>query len=55
MLMHSPYSRKPVEVPSGLVDRFRGAGFIEKEPEVVAVVEEPDVAPLRKRRTSRSS
>ena len=54
MLMHSPYSRKPVEVPSGLVDRFRGAGFIEKEPEVVAEVETP-VAPLRKRRTSRSS
>lgn len=53
-LMVNPYSRKPVDVPDGLVDRFRGAGFIEQEPEVVAEVEEP-AAPPRKRRTSRSS
>lgn len=35
MLMLSPYSRKAVDVPDGLVDRFREAGFKEQEPEVV--------------------
>lgn len=35
MLMFSPYSRKAVDVPDGLVDRFREAGFKEQEPEAV--------------------
>jgi hypothetical protein len=35
MLMLSPYSLKAVDVPDGLVDRFREAGFKEQEPEVV--------------------
>ena len=35
MLMLSPYSRKAVDVPAGLVDRFREAGFMKQEPEVV--------------------
>lgn len=33
--MVNPYSRKAVEVPEGLAGRFREAGFIEEEPEVV--------------------
>ena len=50
MLMFSPYSRKAVNVPTGLVDRFREAGFKEQEPEAVEASEAP--AP-RKRRTAR--
>ena len=35
MLMASPYSRKVVDVPSALVNRFREAGFKEQESEAV--------------------
>lgn len=47
MLMQSPYSRKAVDVPDALVDRFRGAGFKEQEPEVVEPAK--DSAPPVKR------
>lgn len=47
MLMLSPYSRKAVDVPDGLVDRFREAGFKEQEPE--AVESKRDSAPRAKR------
>ena len=53
MLMLSPYSRKAVDVPDGLVDRFREAGFREQEPEAVASAES-DAAP-RAKRTSRKT
>ena len=51
MLLLSPYSLKPVDVPDGLVDRFREAGFKEQEPEVV----EPEKvsAPPRRKRNSK--
>lgn len=52
MLMLSPYSRKAVDVPDGLVDRFREAGFKEQEPEVVAPEK---VAAPRARRARRST
>lgn len=48
MLMFSPYSRKAVDVPDGLVDRFREAGFKEQESEVVASAKS-DAAPRAKR------
>lgn len=53
MLMLSPYSRKAVDVPAGLVDRFREAGFMEQEPEVV----EPEKvsAPARRGRPRKNS
>ena len=51
MLMLSPYSRKAVDVPDGLVDRFREAGFKEQEPEVVEPKDEGS-APVRRRRNS---
>lgn len=47
MLMFSPYSRKAVDVPDGLVDRFREAGFKEQESEVVE--SKSDSAPRAKR------
>jgi hypothetical protein len=49
MLMFSPYSRKAVDVPAGLVDRFRDAGFKEQEPEAVEAAE----APAPRKRTAR--
>ena len=49
MLMLSPYSLKAVDVPAGLVDRFREAGFKEQEPEAVEAVE----APAPRKRTAR--
>jgi len=49
MLMFSPYSRKAVDVPDGLVDRFREAGFKEQEPEAVEASE----APAPRKRTAR--
>jgi hypothetical protein len=48
MLMLSPYSRKAVDVPDGLVDRFREAGFKEQESEAVAPAK-ADAAPRAKR------
>jgi len=50
MLMLSPYSLKAVDVPAGLVDRFREAGFKEQEPEAV---EAEDKAPAPRKRTAR--
>lgn len=52
MLMLSPYSRKAVDVPDGLVDRFREAGFKEQEPE--AVEPEKVAAPSRRGRPRKS-
>ena len=52
MRMLSPYSLKAVDVPVGLVDRFREAGFKEQEPEAVEAVEAP--APRAKRTTRKS-
>jgi hypothetical protein len=49
MLMLSPYSRKAVDVPDGLVDRFREAGFKEQEPEAV----EPDEGSAPRTRRAR--
>jgi hypothetical protein len=51
MLFVHPYSLKAVDVPDGLVDRYREAGFKEQEPE--AVEPSKDSAPTRRRRTSK--
>ena len=53
MLMLSPYSRKAVDVPDGLVDRFREAGFKEQEPEVVESSDEGSAPPVRRSRKAR--
>ena len=56
--MLSPYSRKPVDVPDGLVDRFRGAGFKEQEPEAVESVEAesaPEAKPAPRRGRPRNT
>lgn len=52
MLMTSPYSRKVVDVPNGLVDRFREAGFKEQEPEAVEP-EKGSAPPVRRSRKPR--
>ena len=53
MLMLSPYSRKAVDVPDGLVDRFREAGFTEQEPEVAGSSVEGSAPPVRRSRKAR--
>ena len=53
MLMLSPYSRKAVDVPDGLVDRFREAGFTEQEPEAVEPVEGSAPRARRARKSSK--
>jgi hypothetical protein len=53
MLMLSPYSRKAVDVPDGLVDRFREAGFKEQEPEVVEAEEVSAPRARRARKTTK--
>lgn len=52
MLMFSPYSRKAVDVPDALVNRFREAGFKEQEPEVVEPAKE-SAPPVRRTRKPR--
>ena len=54
MLMFSPYSRKAVDVPVGLVDRFREAGFKEQEPEAVEP-EKVSAPPARRGRPRKNS
>jgi hypothetical protein len=53
MLMLSPYSRKAVDVPDGLVDRFREAGFKEQEPEAVEAEEVSAPRARRARKTTK--
>ena len=53
MLFVHPYSRKAVDVPEGLVDRFREAGFKEQEPEAVEAGEKAPAPNRRKRASSK--